>query len=350
MEVLFSFGTWEKYPFQRGYLIINAHSKYDAVNEFRRRYPDVNPGTLNCADVYTDSHTIREFKQNGNLGKGCHLYIDMIKEEMKEYYEQRIEMLRANWHNETNEPETQEWRNELTSEEAALVDKWDEDFDFVLACMTQEMISPEARQALTARVNASKLYIDMDGTLFRFHDTDHEYIERMWEPGFYRGLKPFENLVNAIRGFIRRNPQAEVFILSAVLPTEPPFAEAEKRESIRRYLPEIDEAHMIFVPAGADKSAYVGEISGNCYLIDDYNKNLREWAAAGGGSIKFINDVNNKGLGAYGGEKGQLWNGASIRHSDEEFKLMRDIETIICAEAPCKEKPAAAKKRFEPIR
>lgn len=29
------------------------------------------------------------------------------------------------WENETNDEETQEWRNELTDEEQALVDRWD---------------------------------------------------------------------------------------------------------------------------------------------------------------------------------------------------------------------------------
>lgn len=168
----------------------------------------------------------------------------------------------------------------------------------------------------------------MDGTLFRFHDTAHEYIERMWEPGFYRDLKPFQNFLEAVRSFISRNHDTEVYILSAVLPTDPPFAEEEKRESMHRYLPEIPDDHMLFVPAGADKSAYIGEINGNCYLIDDYNKNLREWAAAGGCGIKFINDVNNKGLGAYGGEKGQLWNGAALNYNNNPLDTCLDMEAI----------------------
>lgn len=49
-----------------------------------------------------------------------------------------------------------------------------------------------------------RIYLDMDGTLFRFHDTEHEYIERMWEPGFYRNLKPFQNLVDAVRMFMKK--------------------------------------------------------------------------------------------------------------------------------------------------
>lgn len=174
-----------------------------------------------------------------------------------------------------------------------------------------------------------KIYIDMDGTLFRFHDTAHEYIEKMWEPGFYRDLQPFQNMVEGIRLFISRNPDAEIYILSAVLPTDPPFIEQEKRESLRKHLPEIPEDHMLFVPAGADKSAYIEPgLAENDYLIDDYNRNLREWAAAGGHSIKFVNDINNKGLGAYGGEAGNIWKGASIRYDQNPLDLCMDMEAI----------------------
>lgn len=83
----------------------------------------------------------------------------------------------------------------------------------------------------------SKVYVDMDGTLCRFHDTEHKYIEAMWERGFYRSLKPFEEFLNGLSICIDRNPDTEFYILSAVLDTEPPFIEDEKREWLHRYLP-----------------------------------------------------------------------------------------------------------------
>ena len=45
---------------------------------------------------------------------------------------------------------------------------------------------------------AKRIYIDMDGTLCRFHDAEHKYIEQMWEKGFYANLQPFEEFVKAI--------------------------------------------------------------------------------------------------------------------------------------------------------
>ncbi len=179
-------------------------------------------------------------------------------------------------------------------------------------------------------MSKKKVYIDMDGTLCRFHDTQHNYIEQMWERGFYAGLLPFEEFVNAVSLCIDRNPDTEFYILSAVLDTEPPFIADEKRAWINRYLPQLTEERLIFVPAGADKSQYIGGIDENSVLIDDYNKNLREWEQAGGLPIKFINDVNNKGLGAYGGEKGNIWNGLSIYHNQSAMAICLQLEK--CAE------------------
>lgn len=173
-----------------------------------------------------------------------------------------------------------------------------------------------------------QLFIDMDGTLCRFHDTDHSYIERMWEEGFYKNLKPFEQFVEAISLCMERNPSMNVYILSAYLDTEPPFVRLEKTEWLRKQLPQLPEYHKIFVPAGTNKACYLSGVSSNCYLIDDYNKNLREWESAGGTAIKFINDINNKGLGAYGGEKGKLWGGRSIDYSNSVMEICLEIERL----------------------
>lgn len=180
-------------------------------------------------------------------------------------------------------------------------------------------------------MSGKKLYVDMDGTLCRFHDADHRYIENMWTQGFYKGLEPFKNLVAGLRLFMKDHPDIDVYVLSAVLDTEPPFVEAEKREWLHIYLPEIPDHNMIFVPAGADKSAYVGTASENDVLLDDYNKNLREWQEAGGTAVKFVNDVNDKGLGAYGGEKGELWEGEKISYRGFAFSIASQLTAAFAA-------------------
>lgn len=63
MEVLFTFGSWEKFPYQNGYIIIKAYTLEDAIIEFRQRFPDVNKNTLCCADYYYSRRSIGEVKQ-----------------------------------------------------------------------------------------------------------------------------------------------------------------------------------------------------------------------------------------------------------------------------------------------
>lgn len=78
METLFSFGTWDKFPYQGGFLIVNAQNRSDAIKEFRKHYPDINEGIINCSDIYTEPNIIKDFKENGNRGNGCHEYIDSL--------------------------------------------------------------------------------------------------------------------------------------------------------------------------------------------------------------------------------------------------------------------------------
>lgn len=53
--------------------------------------------------------------------------------------EARYEQLCWLWENETNDEETQEWRDELTAEEQALVDQWDYGFNDGLRRMYQDL-------------------------------------------------------------------------------------------------------------------------------------------------------------------------------------------------------------------
>lgn len=174
-----------------------------------------------------------------------------------------------------------------------------------------------------------RLYIDIDGTLAQFHDVDKLFIEAMWTQGFYIGLKPFDNLVNGVRAFINDHPDVEVYVLSAYLDTEPPFVVSEKNEWLDKYLPEIPKERRIFTRAGENKTNYIGEIGPDDYLLDDYNKNLHEFESAGGRSIKFRNDVNHRGRGAYGGEAGPLWNGSIISYDDSPTSIAYDLALCV---------------------
>ncbi len=166
-----------------------------------------------------------------------------------------------------------------------------------------------------------RLFIDMDGTLARFHD-EVSYLERMWEPGFFRNLQPFDNMIYAVKEFIAQHPDVEVFILSSKILGEPPYCEMEKNDWLDKYLPEIDAKHRLFPAVGTPKSKCVwGGLTKEDYLLDDYNKSLREWESAGGFAIKCHNNINQHGLGAYGGGRGELWEG-NIVHTRDRPELI----------------------------
>ena len=72
-----------------------------------------------------------------------------------------------------------------------------------------------------------RIFVDMDGTLARFHD-ENLYLERMFEKGFFAGLKPFDNAVEAIKHIIDNYPNVDVYVLSAAITT--PYCLAEKNK------------------------------------------------------------------------------------------------------------------------
>lgn len=189
------------------------------------------------------------------------------------------------------------------------------------------------------------LFVDIDGTLARFHDADEAFIEAMWTPGFYISLKPFENLVAAIKQFIEKNPDVKVYVLSAVLDTEPPFVVDEKNKWLDIFIPEIEREHRIFTRAGDDKSTYLDMQGRDCYLLDDYNKNLYEFEYAGGRGIKFHYDVNHRGLGAFGGSKGSLWQGDIVHFSDNPAKTCSDLQNCISKSKSINDKIFYARER-----
>ena len=164
-----------------------------------------------------------------------------------------------------------------------------------------------------------RIFVDMDGTLARFHD-ENLYLERMFEKGFFRDLKPFENAVSAIKELVKDNT-SEIFILSATVNS---CSLEEKQEWLDRYLPEIDKEHRIFTSLNVPKSEAIGHrLTDKDILIDDYNKNLLEWQKAGGTSVKAKNNINHKGL------HGELWKGDLIDITDTAESIVERMTKII---------------------
>lgn len=173
-------------------------------------------------------------------------------------------------------------------------------------------------------MSKKRIFIDMDGTLARFHD-EVQYLERMFEKGFFENLKPFENIVLAVSYFKKEHPDVELFILSACVDGEPPYCKEEKNTWIDKLFPnEFDSEHRIFTSVGKAKSEYIpGGITKGDYLIDDYNANLEQWKRDGGVSIKCKNNINNKGL------VGPKWNSYIIDNSLSPYHIIKSIESVM---------------------
>ena len=176
--------------------------------------------------------------------------------------------------------------------------------------------------------NRPRLFVDMDGTLARFHD-EVQYLERMYEPDFFTNLKPFLGAVETVREVMRVHPDWEVYILSAAIPGDPPGCEKQKNAWLDMHLPEIDRAHRLFPPIGADKSEVIpGGIKETDVLLDDYNKNLEEWRTAGGVAVKFVNNINDRAL------KGPRWDGWRLHHDNGAAFNVEQLERCVINDAP----------------
>ncbi|MCL2076835.1 MAG: AAA family ATPase [Oscillospiraceae bacterium] len=168
-----------------------------------------------------------------------------------------------------------------------------------------------------------RLFVDMDGTLARFHD-EANYLERMFEENFFKDLEPFQEAVDGVNQFIKDNPNTEVFILSGAVDGEPPYCRVEKQEWLTRHLPDIDVEHMIFTKIGEPKSGYVsGGIGRNDFLYDDYNVSLEQWERDGGVGIKCRNNINHKGL------NGKLWDGLILSNSESSKEIAQGLGEIM---------------------
>lgn len=187
---------------------------------------------------------------------------------------------------------------------------------------------------MSTMTTKSRLFIDLDGTVARFYDASPNYLEQMYEKGYFRNLQPYEEMTEGIKLFMEQHKDVEVFALSAKVNGEPPYCEAEKQEWLDEYLPEIDREHRLFTEIGHNKAEYIPNgISNTDVLYDDYNKNLIDWENSGGVALKCHNNINMKGLGAYGGDK-VMWEGQVLKNDIEPQDIANSLyETVSAAQS-----------------
>lgn len=150
----------------------------------------------------------------------------------------------------------------------------------------------------------TRIFFDMDGVLAEYKQVP---VEEYLRKGFFAELPPRPDALQALAD-LAEDPRFEVHTLSAVF-AENPYAKEEKREWLRRHLPEktLRRLTSLFCVCGESKAdAVPGGIRPTDILIDDHNANLLDWQKHGV-AIKMLNGINDK----HGSWKGLRAGGSS---------------------------------------
>ena len=151
-----------------------------------------------------------------------------------------------------------------------------------------------------------KIFLDLDGTLAKFNVPNA--LERFdKEEGFFKNLGAYKGIevVNELA------KEKELFIISAS-PNEQ--ADKDKMIWINKYLPNISKANITICRIGENKAQIIQDkynitINEECYLLDDYTKNLNEWESFGGKGIKRLTIVSDNST--------KKWKGLTLKDLQE---------------------------------
>lgn len=155
-----------------------------------------------------------------------------------------------------------------------------------------------------------KVFLDLDGTLAKFNVRNA--LERFdKEVGFFAKLGAYKG-IEVVNELAKTN---QLFIISAS-PNEQ--ADKDKMVWIQKYLPNVSTDNITLCRIGQNKAQiiekkYSIKIDNNCYLLDDYTKNLNEWESFGGLGIKRLTSVADNSR--------KLWKGLQIKDLTELIKI-----------------------------
>ena len=150
-------------------------------------------------------------------------------------------------------------------------------------------------------ISMKKIFLDLDGTLAKFNvknalnrfETEKGFFAKL---GAYKGIEVINEMAKA----------GNVYIISASPNIQ---ADIDKMTWIEKYLPNIPKNHIVICRCGECKALVLRRlglvIDKNCYLLDDYTKNLTEWESVGGVGIKRITKVADNSR--------KLWKGLKIK-------------------------------------
>lgn len=143
-----------------------------------------------------------------------------------------------------------------------------------------------------------RIFLDLDGTVAKFNvrnalqrfDNEIGFFAKL---GAYKGIESINELAKS----------GIIYIISASPNTQ---ADNDKMIWISKYLPNVPQENITMCRLGENKakiieSKYSIAISQECYLLDDYTKNLQEWVANGGTGIKRLTSVADNSTGKWQG-------------------------------------------------
>lgn len=156
-----------------------------------------------------------------------------------------------------------------------------------------------------------KLFIDLDGTVAKFNVRNA--LERFdKEIGFFANLGAYKGVEAINEMALLKN----VYVISASPNTQ---ADIDKMIWLNKYLPNIPKENITLCRLGENKAKIIENkynliIDSNCYLLDDYSKNLFEWVANGGTGIKRLTSVADNSRG--------LWKGLTIKDLNKIAEIL----------------------------
>ena len=156
-----------------------------------------------------------------------------------------------------------------------------------------------------------KIFLDLDGTCAKFNVKNA--LKRFDnEVGFFANLGAYVG-IDFINELAKRG---NVYIISAS-PNQQ--ADSDKMIWIDKYLNNIPVENITLCRVGENKAEiiqnkYNMEINEDCFLLDDYTKNLTEWENYGGTGIKRLTSCADNSRG--------LWKGLMLKN-------LKELEEIV---------------------
>lgn len=156
-----------------------------------------------------------------------------------------------------------------------------------------------------------KFFLDMDGTIAKFN-VPNAVNRFTTELDFFANLKAYK-YIEIINELAKNN---NLYIISA---SSNERTDKDKMIWLKKYLSNINKNNITFCRIGENKAKvienkYQIKIDKDCFLLDDYTKNLQEWESIGGTGIKRLTSKADNSR--------KIWKGFQIKQLNQLLKFI----------------------------